>query len=40
MKNKWTLTIALVLISVIVSFLTKIWLLLLFIPISTLILKK
>ena len=39
MKKKWTISIMLVLISILVSYLTNIWLLLLFIPIGSLILK-
>ena len=39
-KNKWIISIMLVLISVLVSYITNVWLLLLFIPIGSLILKN
>ena len=40
MNKKWTMSIMLVLISILISYLTNIWLLLLFIPIGSLILKN
>ena len=40
MKKNWLVSMAFILISIAISFLTNIWLLLLFIPLGSLILKN